>query len=451
MHMSNQLRTCSLCALFATLALSSFCAIGQELWKGAEWGGTPNLPAQAARDKPVRFVRFDLSRLSSHEAARIDFPLPDGSSIPLVRTKESRSQRGGYVWSGKVRGDDNSIATLSILDGKLVGDIVMTGRRMYRIEQVSDDVQIVFELYPNLFPRESEPLSVTKPRKPIVSPIGERCDEKLVEMLVVYTEAACKEAAIGDALDECTDADRDILKSRIQQAETDTNTIFQNSLATPRVSVVHVAQAQGYVEANSLLEDLDRLRVRDLTADDIQQGIEAPLQSVHDLRNQVGADVVTLITRRSNAYPGNQACGKSVLLSTEEPWFEENAFTIVPFDCLTSSFSFTHELGHVMGADHDMHGVRRPTQLEDNYAWVNANPTGSTVPPWMTLMAENNADCAKADKDYGCERLPYFSNPFTKHHGESMGRDRIENNSLVVSLTVDTVSRYRPSLRCNSE
>jgi peptidyl-Asp metalloendopeptidase len=451
MYMTNFLRGRGSHVVIATLAFWSSCALGQELWQRAEWRGTPNLPAQAANGKPVRFVRFDLSRLSSHETARITFPLPDGSSIFLVRTEARRSPVGGYVWSGKVEGDDKSIATLSVLNDTLVGDVVVSGLGMYRIEQIGDGIQVVFELGQDLFQQESEPIYVTQPSNRTTGrPIEERCDERVVEMLVVYTEAACKEAFIGDESEECTDEDQDIIRSRIQQAEADTNAIFQNSLASPRVSIVHVALAAGYVEADSLLEVLQHIWVRELTSAEILAGKKAPLQAVHDMRNQHGADVVTLITRRTDEYPQDQACGRSFLLTVKEAWFEENAFTVVPFDCITSNFSFAHELGHVMGADHDPRGFTQPSRLPGNRAHVNASPSGNTV-PWRTVMAEDNHDCAQVDPVNGCKRLPYFSNPDPrlKHHGEQMGTNS-ENNSRVVSSTVDTVSQYRPSLSCNS-
>jgi hypothetical protein len=276
------------------------------------------------------------------------------------------------------------------------------------------------------------------------------CDQDKVEMLVVYTKAACAGAFIGDDSNSCTPLDRAIILNRIQQVETDTNVIFENSLASPRLSIVHTALATDYVEADTLLEDLNRLLVRDLSDEEIQTGEVALLQNVHDLRNEYRADVVSLVTRPTYEYPVQQKCGKSTLMTVEDDSFEKYAFTVIPFDCMSGNFSFAHELGHVMGADHDSLSSRLPTQIANNWAFVMTHPSAGKM-PWRTVMAENNAACAEAKPLVGCKRLPYFSNPdpSLKYGGDPMGSIKA-NNSGVVSSTADTVSQYQRSLSCDS-
>jgi peptidyl-Asp metalloendopeptidase len=318
---------------------------------------------------------------------------------------------------------------------------------MYRIEQVTDGIQAVFELRQGLFPRESEPLTVSNLLRRTTDPPNEmRCGEDVVEMLVVYTQAVCKGASIGDMSDDCSALDHDIIHGRILQAESDTNAIFQNSQVGARVSIVHVALAEGFVEASSLLEDLLLLAGLDPISTIFGASTNLPLQSIHDLRDDHGADVVTLITRPSTTYPENQACGKAILMTDESAEFERYAFSVVPFDCVTGSNSFAHELGHVMGADHDPHSIRATSNIPNNLAFVKAQPLGDTK-PWRTVMAENNDDCAKADPVDGCQRLPFFSNPDLTYDGSPMGASGA-NNSGVVSSTADTVVKFRPSLSC---
>ena len=134
-----------------------------ELWERTTWPGKPNLPAQAVQGQPVLYVRFNLPRLRAVETKRIEFPLPDGSSIFLVETSGENVGRRGFVWHGKVEGDEQSIATLSILDDVLVGDVVMSDRRMFRVDQVGVGVQIIFQLEPSKFPAEAEPEEAVEP------------------------------------------------------------------------------------------------------------------------------------------------------------------------------------------------------------------------------------------------------------------------------------------------
>jgi hypothetical protein len=126
----------------------------------------------------------------------------------------------------------------------------------------------------------------------------------------------------------------------------------------------------------------------------------------------------------------------SVLMTTGAAWFEKYAFAVVPFDCITSNFSFAHELGHVMGAIHE-------------WSRVNAVPMGG-IEPWRTVMAENDHSCEQVDAVNGCIRLPFFSNPYLNFERQVMGSIE-KNNSGVVNSSVAIVSQYRPSLNCDND
>jgi Metallo-peptidase family M12B Reprolysin-like len=449
----------SIGAIMAVFAFSSGCHLfRKDPWEPADWDGKPNLPAEAVRDTSMRYVRFDLDAIQSRAAEQFEFPTPDGSTVTLVKKNERRTVTGGYIWRGEVKGDEKSIATLSVLKGMLVGDVLMSNGTLYRVDQVADGIQVVFEIDQAAFPAEAEPLGVTKPvgvprgRLQAVAYSGslqgvQFCDSDQIDVLVAYTDAACAGYFIGRNSNACSDVDRAKLLVELQKLDEVTNGIFDKSLAKPRVSIVRIASAEGYVEQDTIRQDLELLMVRDLTAAEIAAGQVAPLQSVHDMRAQYRADVVSLITRSTHKYPTTQRCGKSTLMTAEDSSFEEYAFTVVPVNCLGGSFSFTHELGHVMGADHDSHSLA--SNIPNNLAFVKANPSGN-ADPWRTVMAENNAECADTPKK-SCTRLPYFSNPSPalNHGGDPMGSTN-RNNSGVVSSTVDTVSQYRVSSSCDN-
>ena len=429
---------------------------GGKVWDYASTTETPKLPAQAVAGGQFVTVRFDLAKLQSSVPEQIELPLPDKSSLVIVRSGFERHTNKGFTWRGKVKGDEYSIATLSILDNVLVGDIVMSNGNMYRIDQIDDGIQIIFALNPAAFPPEATPLTASKPISVPMTIQAATCaqDENTVEMLVVYTEKACASAAHRSS---CTPFARTKMLAKIQQAEDETNTLFANSLISPTVKIVHVQSAGDYADdAQTLQQNLDRLRLMGQEETDEQNVDTAYLDDIHAWRDQYGADVVTLITKATGDYDNQAteqdegpACGLSTELPGKFAWFEKDAFSVVPADCIVASFSFGHELGHLMGADHDSDSSRAPTSLSGNRGYIEVQ-TPVNQDPWRTVMSENNDECMNAKKDVGCARIPYFSNRTVKKAGQDMGNVDADN-SHILGETIGTVAMFRQSLSCNAD
>jgi len=275
------------------------------------------------------------------------------------------------------------------------------------------------------------------------------CQVDEIELMVVYTEAACAAAFVGNNQSTCSPLARVAIRDSIQQAVGETNTIFENSQTTPRVALVHVASTGDYSEASDLEKDLTRLKYRgdeetNKTNDDV-----AYLDDLHDLRDQFGADVVSLITKPSDEYVGGAACGRATLMRVEATWFEKDAFTVVPQDCIVASFSFGHELGHLMGANHEGVDSSQLPRIPGNRGYAKTNSLVPGLAPWRTVMAENNASCLEAKPVVGCARVPFLSNPTVTKHWDPMGTAKA-NNSQVVKSTADTVAAFRSSIGCDS-
>ena len=133
----------------------------------------------------------------------------------------------------------------------------------------------------------------------------------------------------------------------------------------------------------------------------------------HRNREKYGADIVSLWLGDG---PSGEACGYSQLISDPAaPGSGLFAFSIVRRNCATINLTFGHELGHLMGADHDRFNAQAGTSRRHNYGYVQPNQN------WMTIMGVGNKACNP------CERLNYWSNPAktyppAPYEGQPMGR-----------------------------
>ena len=144
----------------------------------------------------------------------------------------------------------------------------------------------------------------------------------MVDLLVVYTPAA--RVAYGQAT----------LASMIQNAVAMANQAYLNSKVAVTLNLVGL-QEISYTESG-LSNSLDYLRGTN----------DGKMDSVHQLRNSVGADVVTLVSEDSGG------CGIARVMTTVSNAFAPEAFNVVKTSCL-SQHSLAHEVGHNMGNKHD--------------------------------------------------------------------------------------------------
>jgi hypothetical protein len=113
---------------------------------------------------------------------------------------------------------------------------------------------------------------------------------------------------------------------------------------------------------------------------------------MHTLRDSVGADFVSLLTGASGW--GTSTCGLGYVMANVNPSFASNAFSILKYTCVTYD-TFTHELGHNMGCDHERgpnasgfhaypysYGYRTPASSHPNnavYRTIMAYPPGTGI------------------------------------------------------------------------
>ena len=316
----------------------------------------------------------------------------------------------GLIWYGKVAEEPRSSAVLTLVGKTVNGNIDTAAGKAYQIRYIGNGVHSFREIDRTKFPDEGAPLHGPKPGPPAsANNVGCATDPPTdIDALVVYT-AAARLAAGG----------KDAMEGMIYLGVADTNESYLNSNIDQRLRLAHVEEV-GYTESGQLRTDLMHL----------QNGSDGVMDNVQTLRDTYAADTVTLITETGDT------CGQGYLMQTVSPSFEDNAYSVVRADCLDGFYSLAHEIGHNMGADHNIANASGAGAYPYNHGFFNVSPTLST--PWRTIMAEQTVPPSA--------RIKYFSNPWVNDAGgDPMGDAATADNHQVLNNTALSVANFRCS------
>jgi hypothetical protein len=152
----------------------------------------------------------------------------------------------------------------------------------------------------------------------------------------------------------------------------------------------------------------------------LQNGQDGYLDELIFYREMYQADIVVLIVS------GYNFCG----VAREILSLEDGAFCLISAEgtCLTSNFSFAHELGHLMGCRHNPEADN--SNVPFSYGHGYCYPQGN----WRTIMSYN----------YNCgNRLQFWSNPNVLFNNVQMGTQQRHDNARVLNETENLVREFR--------
>lgn len=358
---------------------------------------TVELPEQALFGKSQN-VKINYGKLRS---GRFFVDLPGDVSFEAVRDVEYDFGGGKSAWVGRVNGDAKSRVVLG-KSGKALAGTFAVGDRLFKLEPRANGGHVLSEVKPTDPAPELDPIPVADvagAADASVDAAAAADGGSTIDVLVAYTPkiASIYGSAGAEAL--------------VIQAVAEANQAYANSGVTARLNLVQ-AVLTDYVESSSMNTDLSRLRATN----------DGYLDELHSLRDQYGADLVSLIADQ----PGY--CGLAYRMTSLSTGFASSAFSLVHRTCATGYYSFAHELGHNQGLHHDpanASGAIYP------YAYGYQEPFNA----FRTVMAYN---CSG-----GCTRVSQFSNPNVLYNGQPTGADNASDNARTLNTTAATVASFR--------
>ncbi|MBI4582320.1 MAG: hypothetical protein HY718_21680, partial [Planctomycetes bacterium] len=333
-----------------------------------------------------------LTGLDPGRGTRVHLPLFDDATFDVVVDRTAVMGVGTQAWYGRLVGVPLGTVTMVVHQGLFAAAIHAGGRGTFDVLPRPDGTGVVRELVADDLPScggaltdgaapsaaRSADAATDKPQagsggvETSFVPSLPVCDDgTVIDLLVVYTQDAL--AAAGDVA---------TMNARINLAVADTNDAFVRSLINTSVRLVHTQQVL-YTESGDA----------DIDAPRLVNPSDGYLDDVHPLRDQYGADCVSLWVKTFSAggigyfpHPSWTGVGAS-------------GFTIVRQDT-AGGLVLAHELGHNLWCAHDRANAPDPPFAEYSYGY--REPGGA----WHDIMAYPPGFL-----------IPYFANPDVNYPG----------------------------------
>lgn len=378
-----------------------------------DFEGTLALQGPIARHRAIA-VRPELlaDAVASGQALALE-PFP-GERYQLRDVQVEAAYGGGQVYQSRMvdaHGADAGVATVSVFEDA-VSATLRLHHSLLRIEPAGEGAHRVVEVDEAQMPDCGtskvdffQSHEATLRSNPGAGSTKAATNLPLVDILVGYTTAAKNGQGGVNAI-----------TSLINLAVTESNQGYVNSDVQQRYRLVHLFETVGYTEVADFVTNLNRFR---------NQG-DGFMDETHTLRDQFGADACCLILN------GSQYCGVAYgIMGAPSNGFAINAFQVTARTCATGYYSFSHEFGHLFGAQHDIANAG-VAFYPYAYGWRTANGQ------WRTVMAYAPGT-----------RINYWSNPNKTFSGQVLGVVNAAENYRALNNNKGASSQWRCAKAAN--
>jgi len=363
--------------------------------------------------KSVDFVKFgNLKQILEKNKGYLPFKVPgiNKKFMAYPWEVEFESERN-YKWIGKI-GDEEGSVQLVCVDGNVFAHIEVENR-IFEIQTYDDGSQILTE-FDKTELAKGKTVTAEVPLKGFDNDSKETVVKGLhpgglvpvlskINVLVFYTDKARLQmgniTTFGTA---CINQMNEILKNSLLDGH------IKMTLATTPINLSFNEKA------NDIKGDLDNF---------------AENSFVQQKRDQYNADLVVLLT------DGNYEYGETRGIAYKGP-IDHLSYSIVEADAAMSVYTFSHELGHLLGGRHENEPLTSARGYDFLYGFLVFQYRA------QTLMYQGSKD-----------RIKYYSNPNQEYKGSATGDFRSNDVAAKMRSASPIVSKYRnndvPSMSVN--
>lgn len=341
-------------------------------------------------------INIDAAVLFSNDTVAI--PL-DGENITVIKNYSSSDEFANYVYKSYESADAD------VYVSKLGDDIqgtIHANSGTYFIETYNN-IYVLKKYNTDDVPAEGEPIIPE-----IVNDVVQNTHSELgnssiatIRVLVMYTPEAL--------------ASNSNMINKVYTDINNGNESFINSNVNAKFEIAYIGKTADSETGLSFSDLLSRFKTID----------DGKFDEVHTLRDRYSADVCVLLVNNS------EYCGLGYLGGGPS-----YSFAVVRASgYCAGKYSFSHEIGHNIGCQHDTIEDDTPSYNHGYVHYVSGNSNNS----WRTMMAYSSV----CGSDYNCDRKKYWSNPYITFQGNPTGTTTRCNNARVWNENAPDVSGYR--------